>query len=459
MVPFSFYRHEAPVPRAMTVYDAAASAAVAAALPLLAGLWAVSEKRRRTVFRRLAPTPLPSLSAPAGSVWLHALSVGETLSAAPLVDRLQPMRRRHPLCVTTTTLTGHEIAADRFAGRMDALGYFPFDAPLCLDRAFRRYRPAVVVLVESDIWPGFLAAAHARGVPVVLANARLSERSLKGYRRGRVLIRPLLNTLARICCQSQQDARRFSDLGVDTGRLSVTGSTKFDQEVPAVGAAARAAWRARLGISAQAPLVLAASTHPGEEAVVLAAYRRLLRRLPAARLVIAPRDPRRAEVVCRLAAALPGGGVPLALVERDAAPPEKGVLVVDRMGMLARLVALSQAAVIGGSLVAEGGHNPLEAAAQGIPVLMGPDMRDFKAIADELTAAGGAVQVSDAEGLAGQLAALLTDGAGTAMGRRARDVFLRHRGAADRVTAVLARLMGWGEGDAPAARTASGRRR
>ncbi|MFH1980551.1 MAG: 3-deoxy-D-manno-octulosonic acid transferase [Pseudomonadota bacterium] len=426
---------------AMTVYGAAATGAAIAALPLLGVICAISEKRRRTVFKRLIPSLSGLCPSAAKSLWIHALSVGEVLSSEPLIERLQPCRYQHPVCMTAATLSGHQIAAERFNGRVDALGYFPFDVPFSIKRAFRRINPALVVLVESDIWPGFMAEAGQRGVPVVLANARLSERSLKGYRRLAAVSRPMLRAMAHICCQSAEDADRFEALGVFPDRLSVTGSIKFDQAPPEMDDAARTSWRRRLGISAEAPVMLAASTHPGEEGTLLAAYDGARRRVPGIRLIIAPRDPRRGETLCQMAVRRNNAGILYSALEASSAPAGAGVVVVDRMGVLARLLALAQVAFIGGSLVPSGGHNPLEAAAHGVPVLLGPDMRDFQTTADWLVAGGGAVRVSTADDIAQQVEMLVTSDQGRRMGAAARGVFLRHRGAVARVMTVLDRVL------------------
>ncbi len=425
----------------MQVYRLLATGAAILSLPAVGVISLLSGKRRQTVFKRLFPSLQPSLPHGERCLWVHALSVGETLSAAPVIDRLQSWRRRRPLVITSTTLTGRRIAAERFGGRVDALGYFPFDVPFSIDRAFRRIRPALVILVESDIWPGFMAAAQAHGVPVVLVNARLSERSLKGYRRLRPVARPMLRAMAHICCQSTVDADRFAALGVSPKRISVTGSIKFDQATPAMDAAARRAWRRRLGISDAAPVMVGVSTHPGEERPLLAAYAKARLKVPALRLVVAPRDPRRAPQVCRMAAKNGETGILLAALGSASSSSAGGVIVVDRMGILAELTAIAAVAFIGGSLVPEGGHNPLEAAAHGVPVLLGPDMRDFQVMADRLVAEGGAFRVFDADDMARRVVGLLGDDAQRRTGEAARRVFLRHRGAVDEILATLKQVL------------------
>ncbi|MFN2165763.1 MAG: 3-deoxy-D-manno-octulosonic acid transferase, partial [Anaerolineae bacterium] len=418
-------------------YGTMATVAAVAALPLLGVICAVSEKRRQTVFKRL----LPSLTRPIapGSLWLHALSVGEVLSAEPLLDRMQASRHRRHVCLTTSTLTGQYIADERFGRLVDALGYFPFDVPFAIHRSLRRIAPKVVVLMESDIWPGFMAAVRQQGVPVVLANARLSERSFRGYQRFPAVTRPMMRTMAHICCQSETDAGRFAALGVPPSRLTVTGSMKFDQVPPVLDDAARQSLRRQLGIAPRAPILLAASTHPGEEGHLLTAYAMLRRRVHGLRFILVPRDPRRAQALCRRADALDSGSVLYSRLESTAAAGDP-VVVVDRMGVLARLAAISQVAFIGGSLVPAGGHNPLEAAAHGVPVLLGPDMRDFQDMADWLLADGGALRVDNAADIAHHVAMLITGDQGRSMGEAARGVFLRHSGAADRIMAVIDQL-------------------
>jgi 3-deoxy-D-manno-octulosonic-acid transferase len=408
------------------------------ALPVVAVAALVSEKRRKSLLHRLWVRSMPG---PAGMgvdrpVWVHALSVGEVRCALPLVRALRRHDPKTPVVVSASTYTGYQTAGRLMADLATRIAYFPYDLYWPVRRAARCIDPAMVIIMETDIWPNFIHRMAARKVPVVLANVRLSDRSFAGYRRLAGWSRSLFDGLAAICVQTEADAVRFQRLGVDPGRIHVTGSVKFDpaEEPPTADESRR--FRKSLGLSPERCVLVAGSTHRGEEALLARALARIRRERPEVTLIVAPRDPGRARAACRVFETAGFSALCLEQREKEARSPVD-VLVVDTLGLLGRLYALADLAFVGGSLVSRGGHNPLEPAALGRPVLFGPDMSDFRGIARLLTEAGGGRRVGDHRELADAALALLGDQPlARGMGEKARGVFLAHGGAAARILAV-----------------------
>ncbi len=362
-------------------------------------------------------------------IWVHAVSVGETRAAQPLIEGLLARWPQHRILLTGMTPTGREAGRAVYGERV-LQAYLPYDYPGATRRFFACFRPAFGVLMETEIWPNLLAAAAAREVPVVLANARLSERSARGYGRLPALVRPAFATLAGICAQTAGDAQRLAALGAQP--VEVCGNIKFDVTPAADKLALGEEWRRALGTR---PIWLAASTREGEEELLLAAWRRAAP--PTALLVLVPRHPQR---FADVAALLAQQG--RSWRRRSAGLPEAGtqVWLGDSMGEMAAYYRLADLAFIGGSLLPLGGQNLIEAAACDCPVLVGPHTFNFLQATADAIAAGAARRVADAEELAGEAAALLGDPARLAAMRRAAGDFARsHRGAAQRMLALIAR--------------------
>lgn len=364
--------------------------------------------------------------------WFHAVSVGETLAAVPLI---QEYRRRHPqtpVLVTTMTPTGSDRVRAAF-GDAVAHVYLPYDLPGAVARFLDRAQPRLGVLMETELWPNLLAAARQRGIPMALLNARLSARSARGYARVANLLRPALDDLALVSAQTRADARRFRCLGLAPCRLRVLGSIKFDQQVPP-GVLDRGR-RLRQALGAGRPVWIAASTHAGEEQAALEAHRRLRETLPQAGLVLVPRHPERFDAVAELCARQ---GFPPARRSTGAAPGAAAVYLGDTMGELPLMLAAADVAFVGGSLVPRGGHNLLEPAALGLPVLTGPHTFNFHAIHRLLERGGGCRTVNSAQALAVALSELLGDrDRRLAMGEAACQVVARHRGSRERMLEAL----------------------
>ncbi len=400
------------------------------------------EKYRRSFLKRVFAESVPPMNSVGrgarGRIWIHALSVGEVMSAVPLVQALSRKHGPGNLIFTASTQTGVETAEREIAGHVAGVQYFPYDLLWSVNRALDRFAPRKVIVVETDIWPNFLWQLQARKIPVYLVNARLSDRSWRGYRRVRWLMSPLLAIFARICVQTESDRRRFRSLGVADEKLKMVGNLKFDQTPIHISADDLKRLSRRLALPADRPVWLAGSTHPGEEDIVLQAYRQVRAHGHAPVLIVAPRDPGRAGQVRRMFIRSGVAAATMAQVERHAPPAP--VMVVDRIGILRSLCALADLAFVGGSLVAAGGHNPLEPAAAGRPVLFGPHTDDFRWVCQTLVDAGGAIRVADGGQLARTVTQLIEDPERRRrVGQCAYNVFAANQGAVLRTLAVVDR--------------------
>ncbi|QIK37117.1 3-deoxy-D-manno-octulosonic acid transferase [Caldichromatium japonicum] len=371
--------------------------------------------------------------APRAEIWLHAVSVGEVQAAEPLIRWLLATPRAPSLLLTTTTPTGAERVRLLF-GKQVAHRYLPFDLPRTVARFLAQVQPRLVLIMETELWPNLLAELKRRAIPVALVNARLSERSARRYRLLGTLVPEMLNDLALIAAQSSADAARFIDLGAPHERVRVTGNLKFDRPEPPH--LMQEAQRVRALWGVERPVWVAASTHEGEEEQVLAAHRRLLTLYPEALLVLVPRHPERFDRVARLIERLGFDYVRRSMAR--AVSPHEAVYLGDSMGELPVFLAAADLAFIGGSLVPKGGHNPLEAAAVGVPILIGPSIFNFAAIIQSLVEAGACLQVTDGPSLTQGLGALFAaSDRRFRMGAAGRELVSRHCGSIERLLTVL----------------------
>ena len=373
------------------------------------------------------------IGAQRGCVWIHAVSVGEVQAAVPIVKALKSRYPDETIVVTSTTPTGAVRIAKAFGGGV-VHRYFPFDFPGSVSRFLNRVQPRVAIIMETEIWPNLLAQCRVRGVPVVLVNARLSERSAVGYRRFRRLFEPALGGVAAIAVQSGEDAHRIASIGAPPDIIDVTGSTKFDIPMLASLREEAAALRRTWGLSRG--IWIAASTHDGEEALVLDAFEQVLDRVPGSLLVLVPRHPERFGEV---AAQVRRRG--LEPVLRSRRPPDCSgaqVFIGDTMGELPLFYAAADVAFVGGTLVERGGHNMLEPAALGLPVLFGPHVFNFAEISRRLLEAGGARTVGDSVDLGRTVIEFLHDAdLRHTTGARGRAFVEGNRGASGRVLAIV----------------------
>ncbi len=372
------------------------------------------------------------ISPAAGGVWIHAVSVGEVQAVAPLVRLLLEAHPEQAITLTTTTPTGSDQVR-RLFGDQVLHAYMPWDLPSFLTRFLDRVRPARLLMVETEIWPNLLRLCRARGIETVLANGRLSERSLRGYQRLGGFARRVFADIDRVAAQTEDDARRFRQVGVPGERVVVTGSIKFDMTIVASVVeqveVMRRHWAGR-------PVWIAASTHEGEEEIALAAHALLLRRLPQALLVLVPRHPERFDRV--VSQIIRAGHQPVRRSAGQLPGADDPVYLADTMGELPVLIGAADAAFIGGSLARVGGHNMLEAAAQGVPVCFGPHTFNFALISRMLLQAGAAREVGDAVALAEVVGDWLSDASSrAAAGEAGRALVERNRGALQRLYALL----------------------
>ena len=338
-------------------------------------------------------------------IWVHAVSVGETLAVAPLIEKLLSADPKRQVVVTSTTPTGRAQVERLFDKRVSCC-WVPFDTPGSVARFLKHWRPSLTVLVETEIWPNMVLQCKRQNIPVMLANARLSSRSAQGYARAGLLAKPVIASLAMIACQQKADARRFIVLGADPHKTLVTGSVKFDIARPRL-IRQRDSLLEQLAISSDRLIFLAGSTHHGEEELVVAAFTQLRKTVPSALLVLAPRHPERTASITRSILA-PSPFHWLLRSTGQVVSADTDILVLDTLGELAALTAAADVSFIGGSLVPHGGHNPLEAAAFGVPVITGPHTFNFQQIFRALRRAGGAIEVTDAATLGQAVGELLT---------------------------------------------------
>ncbi|HEX5277319.1 MAG TPA: lipid IV(A) 3-deoxy-D-manno-octulosonic acid transferase [Fluviicoccus sp.] len=381
---------------------------------------------------------------PPGGIVVHAVSLGETLASQPLVNALLKDHADLPLIVTNTTATGAERTRALWADRVTQC-FLPYDYPWAVRRFLDRTRPRLFVVMETELWPNLLHELARRRVPVLLANARLSDRSARGYSRISGLTRPMLQCLTALAAQDDATAGRFAALGMPSSRITVTGSLKFDLALPADlpqrVEVLRDEWR--LG---GRPVWVAASTHEGEDAVVLDVFRQARLRFPTLLLILVPRHPERFERVAELLQKQDCRYVRRSLGQ--VVTPDTEVLLGDSMGELLLWLGLADVAFVGGSLVAVGGHNPLEPAALSVPVLTGPVMFNFQQITDTLAQAGALVQAEDALSLLARLTEWLSaPEQARAAGAAGAAVVAANRGALARHLMLVSRLL---SGSSPA---------
>lgn len=400
----------------------------------LAAAWLAVHGGRRAQLGRFRPT-VPALGP--DPIWVHACSVGEVTTALPLLQALQSRYAGRGLLLTVSTRTGHALARDRSPVPVT---WFPLDHSLTVSGFFSRVRPSALVLVETELWPGVLAHAHAAGVPVAMVSGRLSDAHARSYARTRSLWRAVLRPMAAAGMQSQVYAERLAALGVQPQRIRVTGNIKYDATPPKLSEAERGALRASLGIAPAAPVVIFGSTHPGDETLAASCWRALRGEFPCLRVIVAPRH---LERVGEAQQALGAAPYVLRSTLRTPGAGDERIILLDTHGELRRVYGIANVAVMGGSIYpGVEGHNPLEPAAQGVATVFGSHMRNFADIAERLVAAGGSDTVSSPDDLAAHLKALLNDGPRRQqLGAAAESVAEAERGALARTLDFIAPVL------------------
>ena len=379
-------------------------------------------------------------------IWLHCVSVGESQAARPLARRLKREFPHHALVVSTITLTGQKLARDVFRNQADSVFYFPFDWRWTTRRALKAINPAVVLIMETELWPNFLRECKAREIPVALVNGRISRQSFRRYTLITFFLRRVLSCLSMAVMQSEKDAERLESLGMAREKLFTAGNLKFDAEAAGELTAKTEEIATRFGLDGNVPLVLAASTHAPEEGMLLESLKQLRAKQPV-RLMLAPRRPERFNEV---AALLEKSDLSWA---RRTNPPQPDdinatVILLDSIGELPATYSLADVVFVGGSIVDKGGHNVLEPAAAGVAVVTGAHTHNFHAIVDLMIEAGALVQLppveaaNAAEELTHVFAKLLDNrDERVELGRRARQLVSDNQGAAERTLQLIAPLI------------------
>jgi 3-deoxy-D-manno-octulosonic-acid transferase len=369
-------------------------------------------------------------SSPSGSVWLHACSVGEVSSLAPLIHLLR--EDSLPVHLTVVTETGFAHAHRLFGGDI-GISYLPWDLPGLMRRFVTHLKPRLLLLAETEFWPGMLAACRVRGIPVIGVNTRISDRSYPRYRASRFLWRRWLEPVHLFLAQSELDAERLAAIGVEPTRIRTVGNLKFAVPAPEVDASRL---RSRVDASMRRPVLLAASTHAGEDALLLAMWPEWKRLRSDLLLLLVPRHPQRFAAVAEM---IRRHGFRLSLWSEERTDPRTEVVLVDAMGVLRRLYTIADIVIIGGSIECIGGHNPLEAAVCGRGVITGPYMHNFRSVIREMRQAGAAIVAESSQDLEAAVQRLLRNPEEIRQLHAHAAEFMRHKGAVlERVHAAIA---------------------
>lgn len=416
---------------------------IASPLLLVYLIWriAVRGKSRHGWSHRLGRLPI----SPHGRkvIWVHAVSVGEVIAAIPLLQALREAFPQYHLLLTTLTPTGNATARQQVGKLVDAVGYLPIDFPITVRWALERVRPEALIIMETELWPNLLITAYRRGVRTVIANGRLSDRSLPTYRRFRWFFRGVLRYVDAICTQSEEEARRFCLIGAPPNRVHITGNTKFDQAAVGAQEVDVDALRQDLALPPGAPVLVIGSTRaPEEERFIAGAYRQLREEFPSLCIVWAPRHVERAEAVAEVLRQegfhpwFRTHGTPDVLQEQ---------IVLDTFGELGKVYAVGDVAIIGGSFVPFGGQNLLQPLAHGKPVIHGPYMQNFRDVAGMARQAGVAWTASNIGELVEYASRLLRDAhLREAVARRARMLIAEQQGASQRTVELVKMLLSQG---------------
>ncbi len=378
-------------------------------------------------------------------IWLHCVSVGEAQAAQSLVRALQKSFPNFRLAISTTTVTGQKIARQIFAQQAAAVFYFPIDWAWTVRRVLRKIQPAAVIVMETELWPHLFRESRKRGIPIALVNGRISDKSFRQYQRIRRFMRHVLDDLTLGVMQSENDAERIRDLGLEQNRIRVSGNLKFDSAAVETDERLTNEIRGRFGLGDGRPLIVAASTHGGEESIVLDAFKRTKQTHPNVRLMLAPRHPERFPEV---AALLEASGFTFARRSNAASSDDTvaEVILLDTIGELRVVYPLAEIVLVGGSLIPHGGHNVIEPARFGVCTITGPHTQNFAAIVKLMLEDNALIQLAPSTDATAEMASvldrLLSDEANRRMmGQRAQNVCDRNRGAADKTIGFISEIL------------------
>ena len=362
-------------------------------------------------------------------IWLHAASVGEIVAASPIVKEFRHELPEYPILVSVVTASGYAMAK-RIIKDADSIIYFPLDLPWLSTWVVGKIMPLVFLPVETELWPNFLKAARSYHIPVMMVNGRISDKSVKRYHYLRGILSDMIGTVVKFCMQSKIDAKYIIELGADPSRVIVTGNTKFDQTYTDVSETEKQQLLDEMGLSEHHPILLAGSTHKGEEEIIFAAFKAVKAQFADARLVLAPRDTMRADEVIHLAT-----GFELTAKRRTILQEQSGtgheIVILDTIGELGKVYSIGDIIFVGGSLIPHGGHNILEPAAHGKPILIGPHMHNFKDTYALFSARNACLTITDANQLTEKVLEILNnDSLRQAMASETLAIIKENRGAA-----------------------------
>lgn len=403
---------------------------------LLRLLW---RSKSNPAYRKRIPERLGFVSndSDLSIIWLHAVSVGETIAARPLIESLLETYPDYRVLVTTTTPTGSEQVKTLFSNRV-AHVYFPYDLPEIIYRFLQRIKPVMLIVMETEIWPNLFASCNKRDIPILILNARLSEKSAKGYARFKGLIAETLANVDAISVRSKADATRFKSLGASDQQLEVLGNIKYDVELNPQQLARSQQRQQQWGVDRK--VWVAASTHEGEDEELIKVYKHLLKQFPNLILVLVPRHPERFDNVYAICKEYEAEGIrTLRHSQVDTYENQKfNIILGDTMGVMQSWFALADVVFVGGSLVPTGGHNPLEAILFGVPVVSGEHMFNFEDMLDELSDVGLLTICKTTDELKNKISSLLAKPNKQVLSKNAKQIMQQHSG----VTARMIKLIG-----------------
>lgn len=427
------------------LYNILMLTAAVVGLPFFAFRFIRERRFRERLRQNLGFFPADTLARVVGRspVWFQAASVGEVVAASSIIREFKRQLPDVSVLISSGTISGYDMAR-RIIPEADAVIFYPPDLPGMPDRIVGKILPRAYVPVETELWPNFIRSARKRSIPVIMVNGRIGERSVEHYRQMRRMFTKMLDTVVRFCMQSTVDAQYVIQLGADPHKVIVTGNTKYDQNYSQVTTEEKKALRQELGLIENIPVLIAGSTHRGEEDILLAVLRQIQGRYPIVKMILAPRDVprsgaivelvRRAGFVAELRSKMPS----LTAEQRE----EVRVVVLDSIGELGRFYSLADLVFVGGSLVSHGGHNILEPAAQGKPILVGPHMFNFRDTYAIFSKRKACMTVLDGQELAQKTLELLQDKqAAEEMGSEAAEIVAENQGAAVRTVEHLRQII------------------
>ena len=375
-------------------------------------------------------------------IWIHGASVGEIVATSPLVKQIRQEMPDRPILVSAFTVGGYNMAK-QIIPEADAIIFFPLDLPFVAESMVKRIHPGIFMPVETELWPNFLRAIRERHIPVMMVNGRISEKSVKTYRYLYGIWDDMLSTVSRFCMQSSIDADYIYTLGAEKDKIFVTGNTKFDQTYAEVTPEDYARYKEELGLGDSYPIIMAGSTHPGEEKALFDAFKKIRDKYADARLVIAPRKTNRADEITKLAASYGfDTGYRSKMLEHPEARKAHPVILIDTIGELGRIYAVGDVVYVGGSLSKTGGHNVLEPAAHAKPIIVGPNMQNFKDSYSLLSKVGACKMINNVAELTSEMLDIIAnDERREKMGAASLQVIKENRGADIRSIHYLKELL------------------